>query len=253
MKTLRDSWLIFVRTLLATLQNPVWIAVGLMQPILYLALFGPLLKAVVTTQGFPSGGAMNVFVPGLIVQMALFGAAFVGFSLIAEMRWGFIERLSVTPASPTSILLGHALRDVVVLVIQAVVLIVVALPFGLSISVGGLLMLLVLIALLAFSMASLSYATALKLKDEDAFAPFINTVAFPMMLLAGILLPMSLAPYWLKTVSKFDPLSYAVDASRQMANGNLGASEVWIGLGVMAVACAITAMWAARSFQNAAK
>ena len=253
MKTLRDSWLIFVRTLFSTLRNPVWIAIGLLQPVLYLTLFGPLLKRVVTAQGFPSGGAMNVFVPGLIVQMALFGSAFVGFSLIAEMRWGFIERLSVTPTSPVSILLGHALRDVVVLTIQAMVLIVIAIRFGLSISVSGLAMLLVLIALLAFSMASLSYATALKLKDEDAFAPFINTVAFPMMLLAGILLPMSLAPHWLKTVSKFNPLSYAVDASRAMANGNLGASEVWIGLGVMAAACVVTAVWAARSFQNAAE
>lgn len=252
MKTLRDSWLIFVRTLFSTLRNPVWIAIGLLQPVLYLTLFGPLLKRVIGTRGFPSGGAMNVFVPGLIVQMALFGAAFVGFSLIAEMRWGFIERLSVTPASPLSNLLGHAFRDVVVLTIQAAVLIVVALPFGLSISAGGLLMLLALIALLAFSMASFSYATALKMKDEDAFAPFINTVAFPMMLLAGILLPMSLAPRWLKIVSKFDPLSYAVDASRQMANGNLGSSDVWLGLGVMTAACVVMAMWAARSFQNAA-
>jgi len=253
MKTLRDSWLIFVRTLLATLRNPVWIVIGLLQPVLYLTLFGPLLKRVVTAQGFPSGGAMNVFVPGLIVQMALFGAAFTGFGLIAEMRWGFIERLSVTPASPLSNLLGHAMRDVVVLTIQAGVLIGVALPFGLSISITGLLMLLILIALLAFSMAALSYATALKLKNEDAFAPFINTVAFPMMLLAGILLPMSLAPHWLNIVSKFDPLSYAVDASRQMANGNFGSSDVWLGLGVMAAACMITAGWAANSFKNAAE
>jgi len=251
MKTLRDSWLIFVRTLLSTLRNPVWIVIGLLQPVLYLALFGPLLRRVIAVQGFPGGGAMNVFVPGLIVQMALFGAAFVGFSLIAEIRWGFIERLSVTPAGPLSILLGHAFRDVVALTIQAAVLIVAALPFGLSISLRGLAMLLVLIALLAFSMASFSYATALKLKNEDAFAPFINTVAFLMMLLAGILLPMSLAPHWLKIVSKFDPLSYAVDASREMANENLGASAVWIGLGVMASGCIVTAVWAARSFQNA--
>ena len=74
-----------------------------------------------------------------------------------------------------------------------------------------------------------------------------------MMLLAGILLPMSLAPHWLKIVSKFDPLSYTVDASRQMANGNLGSSEVWLGLGVMAAACVVTAVLAAQSFRNAAE
>ncbi len=73
------------------------------------------------------------------------------------------------------------------------------------------------------------------------------------MLLAGILLPMSLAPHWLKIVSKFDPLSYAVDASRQMAIGHLGSSDVWIGLGVMAATCVVTAIWAAHSFENAAE
>ena len=68
MRTLRDTWLIFERSMTLTLRNPVWLIMGLMQPILYLLLFGPLLKNIASMPGFPPGGAFNVFVPGILVM-----------------------------------------------------------------------------------------------------------------------------------------------------------------------------------------
>ena len=97
MKTLRDTWLMFQRSVWLTLRSPVWLFFGLMQPILYLVLFGPLLEKIVQAPGFPPGGAWNVFVPGLLIQIAMFGASFVGFGLIAELRYGVVERMRVTP------------------------------------------------------------------------------------------------------------------------------------------------------------
>ena len=77
MKLLRDTWLIFQRNLVAILRNPVWVIIGLIQPILYLGLFAPLLDGIAKSPGFPPGGALTVFLPGLLIQLALFGAAFV--------------------------------------------------------------------------------------------------------------------------------------------------------------------------------
>ncbi len=74
MRTIRDTWLIFQRSMTLTLRNPVWLIMGLMQPILYLLLFGPLLKSIATMPGFPPGGAFNVFVPGILVMTALFSS-----------------------------------------------------------------------------------------------------------------------------------------------------------------------------------
>ncbi len=82
MRTIRDTWLIFERSLGLTLRNPVWVIMGIIQPILYLLLFGPLLKNIASMPGFPPGGAFNVFVPGILVMTALFGSAFVGFGLV---------------------------------------------------------------------------------------------------------------------------------------------------------------------------
>src|SRR5436190_688347 len=136
MKTLHDTWLIFVRSLMLTLRNPVWVFIGLAQPVLYLALFAPLLFPLTSAQGFPPGGAFNVFVPGLLVQLAMF-SAFTGFALIAELRAGVLERMRVTPISRISMLLGRSLRDVTILLVQAALLIIFALPFGLNIEPGG--------------------------------------------------------------------------------------------------------------------
>src|SRR3979409_1035922 len=137
MKLLRDTWIVFVRYVQILLGNPAWIIIGVVQPLLYLLLFAPLLKSIAAMPGFPRGGAYNVFVPGLLIQLGLFGAAGVGFSLIAELRIGVIERLRVTPVSRVALLLGRALRDVLSITVQSLILILMALPFGLSVNPLG--------------------------------------------------------------------------------------------------------------------
>jgi len=248
MKTARDTWLLFERSMMLTLKNPIWVFIGLMQPVIYLALFAPLLDPIVATPGFPRGGAFNVFLPGLIIQLSLFGGAFVGFGLIAEMRAGVIERLRVTPASRLAMLLGRALRDVVILLVQAVILIALAIPFGLSIGLGAALIALLVLALVGLVMAPLSYTVALWLKSEDALAPFLNAVALPLLLLSGILLPMTLAPRWLQWLAAINPLSHAVSALRAVFNGDYGDPEVYLGVGLMAVLALIALIVAGRAF-----
>ena len=117
MRPMRDTVLVFRRYMRQTLRNPVWMFFGIIQPVMYLVLFAPLLvKVASSTPGFPEGGAYNVFIPGLLVQLGLFGASGVGFGLISELRQGVIERMRVTPVSRIALLLGRALRDVVIIV-----------------------------------------------------------------------------------------------------------------------------------------
>jgi ABC-2 type transport system permease protein len=247
-KLLHDTWLFFTRSLMLSLRNPIWVFIGLAQPIIYLALFAPLLDRIVATPGFPPGGAFNVFVPGLIIQLSLFGGAFVGFGLIAEMRAGVIERFRVTPANRIAMLFGRALRDVVILLAQAIVLIVLAIPFGLTVGIGAVLGSLVVLALVGLVMAPMSYSVALWLKSEDALAPFLNAVALPLLLLSGILLPMSLAPHWLRVLAAINPLSHAVSALRALFIGNYSDPELYVGIGLMAVFAALSLYVAGRAF-----
>ncbi|MGH7706116.1 MAG: ABC transporter permease, partial [Candidatus Dormibacteria bacterium] len=132
MKLAHDTWLVFQRYFGLFIRNPAWVVVGIVQPALYLLLFAPLLKSIAEVPGFPRGGAYNVFVPGLLIQLGLFGASGVGFNLISELRFGVVERLRVTPVSRLSLLLGRALRDMLTLLVQSLILVLLALPFGLS-------------------------------------------------------------------------------------------------------------------------
>ncbi|MGA7271680.1 MAG: ABC transporter permease [Acidimicrobiia bacterium] len=237
-----STWLVFSRAMRLSLRNPVWVILGLIQPILYLTLFGPLLEPVASAPGFPPGDAWQVFVPGLLVQLGLFGASFVGFGLIAEWRAGVVERMRVTPASRSALLVGRMLRDVVVLVVQGAILIGCAQFFGLDAPLDAILIGLGVVALLGASFSALSYAVALKLKSEDAFAPLLNGIIVPVLLLSGILLPMSLAPTWLQRVSEANPLRYVVDGIRAIFRGDAtSATSLWgviVTLGLVAVGVA---------------
>jgi ABC-2 type transport system permease protein len=251
MKLVRDTRLIFARSMRSVIRQPVWVIIGLSQPILYLVLFGPLLEKVVQAPGFPAGGAWNVFVPGLLVQIALFAGAFAGFALVAQIRTGVIERLRVTPVSRTALLLGMALRDVTILLVQSLILIVAAIPLGLRIDATGLGITLVMLALVGLTLGSASYAVALFTKSEDALAPITNSIAIPLLLLSGMLLPMSLAPDWLRTIAQADPLLHAVEAIRSVFLGHPGDSTVTVGLAVFAVFAALGLWGAGRAFGRA--
>ena len=251
MKTARDIWLVFLRYWGIFLRNPVWVVIGVLQPVLYLVLFAPLLKSIASVQGFPPGGAYNVFVPGLLIQLGLFGASGVGFSLIAELRAGVVERFRVTPVSRLALLLGRAFRDILMLVMQATILILLSLPFGLSIHFTGVLVVLALVGLLGLLMASISYACALWLKSEDSFAPLIFTATLPLLLLSGVLLPLTLAPGWLRAIAAANPLSYAVDAARAVFNDHLGDVSVEKGVLLTALLAVFAVAIAVRAFGRA--
>ena len=252
MKMLSDTRLMFVRNMQHTLRNPVFIIVSMFQPLLYLLLFMPLLSGLGSVPGIPAGRTVEVFIPGLLVMQALFGSAFVGFSLIDDIRTGVIERFLVTPVNRPAILLGRVLRDALVLLIQCVLITLVAIPFRLSVNVSGFLLSLLLYALIGVTMASMSYGFALIYKIEDPLAPTLNTITLPVSLLSGIILPLALAPVWLQDLAKINPFSYAVDAARSMFAGNFMNIEILEGFVVIGVLALVLFTWGLRSLRKMA-
>ncbi len=251
MKLLRDTALIFERQMQLLLRNPVWIFVGVFQPVMYLLLFAPLLKPALQVN--TNAEAYEIFVPGLLVLLAIFGSLFQGFGLIAELRAGVIERSRVTPVSRLALLLGRSLRDVVSLIAQAVIITLMALLFDLRVVLFNLLLAYLMLALISLMTSALSYGVALKVRSEDALAPLMNTVAQPVLLLSGILLPLTFAPGWLQGIADWNPFSWAVDGTRALFRGDLGAPDVWQGLVIMAVLAVLAVFWAAREFAHSVR
>jgi ABC-2 type transport system permease protein len=245
-----DALIIFRQQLRLVLRDPAWFIIALIQPLLYLALFGPLLEPLARTSGFPAGDSWTTFVPGLLVQLGIFGSLFVGFGLLDEVRNGVLERMRVTPCSRLALLLGRVLRDTLVLLLQATLLGAVAIAFGLRVPLAGAALTVAIVGLLGVALSSFSYAAALRLRTEDALAQVLNMISVPVLLLSGILLPMTLAPRWLRTLAAGNPFYYVVEGARAAFRGDAGSAALAYGL-VAAALLAIAGLWAGtRTFQR---
>lgn len=250
-RVLRDAYIVGKNELLIQLRNPLWLFFGLFQPIVYLALFSPFLSGLSKAPGFPNMNAIQFFVPGLLIMNALFGSAFAGFGLINQLRSGFIERIRVTPVSRISIVLGLVLKSPVTLLAQSAILVIVAFFFGLKLNFWGAHVLILLMIIIGIAMASLSYTIALIVKDEGTLAATTNFFTLPLMLLSGIMLPVTFAPKLIRNISTVDPFRYAVDASRALVNGDLGNNSIWIALIIFTALSVVTLSWFIRSMKDA--
>jgi ABC-2 type transport system permease protein len=251
MKTARDIGLLFQRYVTQLLRNPVWLVVGFSTPILYLALFTPLLKHLAGSGGLPTGNVLDLFLPGILALLAFASGAGSGFGTIFELKAGVIERFRVTPASRFAILIGPILASMVMMLVFDAVVVAVGFGFGFSVHWAGLAVLVVLLGLLMIIMAAFSTATALVTKEISGFAAVINGVNLPILLLAGVLLPISLGPTWMRVLAHFNPLYYLVQASRVLAGGTLTGAAVWQAFAVLVPLCALVLAWATRVFRKA--
>lgn len=237
---MRDIYLITMNEIRVTIRNPFWAFSGLFQPIIYLLLFGPLLNGVAGVRGFPGGGnAIQFFAPGLLIMNALFGSGFEGFTLRDKLDSGFLERLRVTPINRLSLALGFILQTSVNLVVQSILLLIVALFFGLKFDPLGALVLLVLVVLIAITMASVSYRLGLMIREGGILAGIVNTFVLPAMILSGIMLPISFGPPIIQMAARLDPFYYAVNASRVLIDGHLGDPSVASALAIFAALAAL--------------
>lgn len=248
MKFWQQTWLVFLRSIQPTLRNPRSVLVGMSMSLLYLLLFGPLLRSF----GSAGGSSWEWFVPGMMVQTALFGTAYAGFALIPEIRSGSLERMRVSPVSRAALLLGRVTGDVLRLVVQALLLALLAMAFGFRVGIGPLLLGLLLLAVLGVAVGSASYALALKLRQEYAFAPVLGTSVLPLMLLSGVLLPMTIAPGWLYGLSRANPLSYVVDAERALVAGQWSVLAIWLGPLLALLLAVLATGWGIRTFRREA-
>ncbi|NNH72528.1 ABC transporter permease [Nocardia uniformis] len=244
MTSLRETGLIFWSQLRGNLRNPAWVLIGVFQPILYLVLFGPLVKGI-----SPGEDSWTILTPALVIQIGLFGSMFAGFGIVAELRSGTVERQRVTPASRAALLVGRVLKDMVVLAAQALILVGVAtLAFGVRPDPVGLVLSVLLISVMAAGLASASYALGMWARSETTLASVLNSISVPLMLLSGILLPMSVGPAWLQNIAAVNPFSHTVDAARALFRGDFGASEVYLGTALTVGVALVLMVIGARSF-----
>jgi ABC-2 type transport system permease protein len=241
-KLARDTWLTFQYEVGQLVHNPMTIVFAMLQPVTYLLFFTPFLKSVLHLPTY--GATFQVYVPSLFCSMGLFGGLFAGFALLGAMREGVITRFRVTPLSRVGLMLGQQLRYVVLIAFQCGIITVMALALGMRLPPANVLLALILLAMMVLLGVSISYALAIFVPSETTLANLTNGVAQPLSLLAGVLVPLSVAPLWIKDVALGNPFAWAANGMRAIFLGHIGSQVVWeagvILLGVAGLAVVLS-------------
>jgi ABC-2 type transport system permease protein len=249
MNVLNSIALLYVYELRRSLKNAAYILISLSQPLLYLVLFMPLLKSM----GLPASSGISVvdgFLPGILVLLVFSAASGQGFGTLMDLQSGMIERLRVTPVSRFALLIAPILVTLTTQLGALTLLIAAAIPMGFRPQVGGLLVAYLLLLLLGAMVASLAVALALKLKNMTTYGAIVNVINLPIVLLSGILLPLSLAPRWMRAIAHVNPLYYVIEAVRQLTAGSVSSPQVGRAFVVVVLVLAVSVAWAARTYRK---
>ncbi|MFF5624032.1 ABC transporter permease [Microbacterium sp. NPDC012755] len=232
----RDTKNVLARELRPVVRDPFTLIFSLLQPLVFLGLFAPLL---IGGSGRPAGETLAWFVPGVLVMIVLFGTGATGSNLQYEMMTGSHERTLVAPLARSSLLIGRALKEVAPIVVQSIVIVLIAWPFGFAIDLPGLLIGLALLAVFGVGLGSLSYSLALATKDREwLFWGVQQALIFPLLILSGMLLPLDDGPAWMRAVASVNPVNWIVQAERALFAGDLGDITVlwgWVAAAAVAV------------------
>lgn len=230
-----DTWIVMTRELRPVWREPASVLFAMVQPLVFLGLFAPLLPAVPG-----DGSALQWFVPGIVAMTALMGASFTGSNLTQEIVTGSHERMLVSPLRRSSLLIGRALKEVVPMLMQTAIIVAVVTPFSFDLHAGGVLLGAVMLSLFSIGVGSLSFALALVSQGQDwLFWTVQQTLIFPVLLTAGVLLPLEGAPAWLGVISQLNPLTYVVDAARSLYAGSVDPGTILPGMAAAALVAAL--------------
>lgn len=233
-----DTAAVFIREILLLLRDPFSLVFSLLQPLVFLALFGPLLTGALGVGS--TAETLQWFVPGVIVMIALFGTSMTGSNLLYELMTGSYERVLATPLCRSSLLVGRALKEFAPLVIQGLLIVLVCVPFGFELYPFHVLAGLALLGVFGIGVGALSCALALAAQNREwMFWTVQQTLLFPLLILSGMMLPLDTGPAWMRTVALLNPLTYIVDAERALLGGAVADPAVARGVLAAVLTCVV--------------
>ncbi|HEX6702700.1 MAG TPA: ABC transporter permease [Gaiellaceae bacterium] len=254
MKLAAHTWWMVVRQFRNLMREPIWIALLLIQPMIWLLLYGQLFSRVPSLRGGAST-YVEFLLPGIVVMNAFFGGTWAGMAMITDLDRHVVDRFLATPASRLSIVLSQVVRSGLIALIQAIVILLVGFALGVRVHGGvlGVLVLLVTAALVSMVFAGISNGIALLVRREATMIAAANFVGLPLMFLSSILIAQRVMPHWMQVVSRFNPVNWGVQAARDavVRGGNWGSVGVHLLLLVaVTLATASFATWTFRSYQR---
>src|SRR3954453_20955891 len=250
MIALRQTWQVSLRYFRVLLRQPAFMVITIVQPLIWLLLFGALFKGVTKIPGFSADSYLDFLTPGIVVMLAVSSAGWTGMGFIEDMNSGVMDRLLVTPAWRGAFNLGSVVQSVISVVLQTLLIVLLALALGAHYAngVGGVLVLLLVAALLAAIFASFSNGLGILTGQRETLIGAVSALLLPLTFLSGALMQLSLAPGWIGTVAKFNPVDWAATAARNATTESFDWGVIAGRIGLLAALTALAAWFATRAF-----
>ncbi len=222
MTALSDTFQLLMMQIRTTIRIPIWIFVTLVQPVIWLALYGQLFRRVVDIPGFSSDSYIQFLTPGVVIMTAMFGSFWSGMGLIEALNDGVVDRLLATPIRRWSIIASRVLHAALTVTIQSVIILILGMVLGARIPGGvfGGLAIVVLAFLLGSAFSALSNGLALITRREETLIAIVNFLGLPLVFLSTAFMASDLMPTWIRTVAKINPVNWAVNGARYAMAGD---------------------------------
>jgi ABC-2 type transport system permease protein len=226
-----ETRVLFERSIKKLLRRPVMLYFSLIQPVLWMLLFGQIFNRIAkfpgATVAFGGKSYFQFFVPAVVLQTLLFGAGQSGIGIITDIQSGFLSKLLTTPVHRMAILLGRILGDLARMTLQGVIIVLIAWIAGMfqtdkvhyAYGLGGVVGALGIALLFGLGLAGFSVCVALKTGNTEATFLISNFFTLPLMFTSSAQLPLQLLPEWLQRVALVNPLTYAIESMRFLLNG----------------------------------
>ena len=250
MTAFADTWALTVRDLIRLWRQPWFIAITLVQPIIWLLLFGALFERVVDIPGFHGGDYKQYLVPGVLVMTAFFSSGWNGMSMIEDLERGVTDRLLVTPTKRWSLIVGRLGQNTVQALIQSLVIVGMALAIGVTFEGGplGVAALVFAAVLVGTAFAALSNALALVTRQEETLIGAVTFLQLPLTFLSTAFMQRELIPDWVASVADYNPVNWAIEAGREAVQSNVDWATVAGYCGLLAAFALACTMLATRAF-----
>lgn len=217
MGALKAIYIIWLRDVIRFFRERVRIVSALGQPLLYLVVMGNGLSASIRLPFAPSGFSYLEFIyPGIISMSVLFASIFSGLSIVWDREFGFLKEVLVAPVPRWAVAIGKAFGGSTIALLQGSVLLLVAPLIGLTISLPVVLKLFGVLFLISFALTSFGITVASLMSSMEGFQMIMNFLIMPLFFLSGTMFPLKGVAPWMETLMKIDPLTYGVDALRNI-------------------------------------
>lgn len=191
------------------------------QPIMFLLIFGAGLSTTLTAGNF-GVDFIKFMYPGIIAMNVMGIAFFSTVSTVWDREFGFLKEILVAPVSRTSIALGKAFGATTIASLQALILLVIAPFIGVGLHILVVVKLFLFMLLLSFAISGIGLLISSLMKTTETFGLVMQVLVFPMFFLSGAFFPLTNVPLWMTIISRANPLTYGVDAMRQIIlNGQI--------------------------------